>query len=206
MKLTKQNTALLVIDVINMCCKKEFEVSEYKLRFSKIRKMIPKLERFITNYKKEFGGLVVYVNCVKWDKNHVAKNLQEFYKNPGVTYYPPDHNNTGSDFYLVHPEKNDVIITKNTYDGFSNPKLDKILKKNKIKYLIITGIFGDACVHSTVQGGFSKGYNLVFLKDLIETADRKEKQELQKLLKKYAWPKMFGKTINSKEFFTKVVS
>jgi nicotinamidase-related amidase len=66
---------------------------------------------------------------------------------------------------------------------------------------IPAGVFGDGCVHSTIQGGFSAGYNFVILKDLIETTDDKTRQKLQKLLKEYTWPVMFGETINSKKFF-----
>jgi nicotinamidase-related amidase len=70
-----------------------------------------------------------------------------------------------------------------------------------VKYCVITGVFGDGCVNSTLQGGFSDGYNLIILKDLIETSDVKTRQKLQKLLKDYTRPVMFGKTINSECFF-----
>lgn len=204
MDITPQNTALLVIDVNNIWCKKGFEVEEYNLHFSKIRQMAPKLARFIAEYKKKFNSLVVYVKCVKWDKDHVAQNLRELYKDSTVKYYPPDHDGTGTGFYLVKPEDGDVVITKNNYDAFSNPELDKLLKSKNIKYLIITGIFGDGCVHATIENGFSRGYNFIILKDLIETADRPIKQAHQKILKDYTWSKMFGKTITSKEFLENI--
>ena len=107
-------------------------------------------------------------------------------------------NFSGIDF---KPEKNDFIITKNTYDAFTNKKLDNILRKHKIRYVVVTGIFADGCVHSTIQGGFSAGYNFIILKDLIETTDIEIRQRLQNMLKDYTWPVLFGKTINSKEFF-----
>lgn len=66
--------------------------------------------------------------------------------------------------------------------------------------MVITGIFGDGCVHSTIQGGFSRGYNFIIIKDLIETSDVKVRQKLQKLLKEYTWPIMFGELIDSSDF------
>jgi len=56
-------------------------------------------------------------------------------------------------------------------------------------------------VHATIQGGFSAGFSFIILKDLIETTDLRVRQELQGLLKQYTWPVMFGKTIDSKDFF-----
>ncbi len=196
-KVTLKNSALLVIDVINSCCSQECE--KRNIYFRKIRLMIPKLNEFIQKYKKA-GGFVIYINCIKWDKEHLAPNIVELYKYPNCRYYSNDKTGFSEKFYKVKPDKEDAIITKNSLDAFTNPELDRMLKKKKAKYLIITGVFGDGCVHATINGGFSKGYNFVILKDLIETTDVKIRQNLQKSLKEYAWPVMFGKTIYSKKF------
>ena len=197
--ITKHNSILIVIDVVNFCAHPNFEIKKWGLTFNKVRRMIPRLVKFIRAYKQK-GGKVVYVNCVKWDKKHIAPNLVELYKDPKCRYYTKDKTKFPEEFYKVTPDKDDIIITKNSYDAFTNPKLDRLLKKKKIKYLIIAGIFGEGCVHATIQGGFSKGYNFVILKDLIETTDAKYRQEMQKLMKLHLWPKAFGKTITSKEF------
>jgi len=97
--------------------------------------------------------------------------------------------------YVLICSKKDVI---------SRLEVKKWLRKNKIENLIITGIFGDACVNATINGGFSKGYNIVILKDLIETTDQKHRQNLQRLLKNTNWPVLFGSTITSKQFFKKI--
>ena len=164
----------------------------------KIRKMVPRLVKFIEEYKK-LGGYVIYTGCVPWNKKSLAKNIVELYKDPKCRYYSKDKSGFAENFFVVEPEKNDIIITKNTYDAFTNPKLEKILKKRKTNHIIVTGIFGDGCVHASIQGGFSKGFNFIILKDLIETTDVKIRQKLQKSLKIYTWPIMFGKTLDSKE-------
>lgn len=192
-----KNTALLVIDIINSCCHPKCENKKWGISFRQIRKIVPKLIGFIKKYKK-VGGKVVYIKCTAWDKQHLAKNIVELYKDPTCRYYSKDKTGFSEQFFKVKPDKNDTVITKNSYDAFTNPALDKILKNKK--YLIITGIFGDGCVNSTIQGGFSKGHNFIILKDLIETTDIKIRQKFQKMLKEYAWPIMFGKTINSDNF------
>ncbi len=199
-KIKIKETALLVIDVVNTCCHQKCEIKKWNISFNKIRKMVPKLKKFISTYKAA-GGQVIFVNCTPWKKEFLAKNLIELYKNPKCKYYLSDKPGFNEKFFEVNPEKKDFIVTKNTYDAFANLKLNKFLKKHKIKYIIVTGVFGDGCVDSSIKGGFSAGYNFVILKDLIETSDVKIRQDLQKLLKKYTWPIMFGKTINSKDFF-----
>lgn len=194
-----KDSVLVVIDVINLCCSSKSEVKKRDLIYKKIRQMTPKLVEFIEDYKKLYKKPVIYVKCIKWDKDHVAPNIRELYKDPRCIYYTKDETEFSEEFYDVNPKKDDIIITKNSYDAFTNPELDKLLKKMKIKNIIITGVLGDGCVDATIKGGFSKGYNFIILKDLIETMDNKNRQKLQSLLKEYTWPILYGKIINSKE-------
>tara|TARA_Y100000310_G_scaffold311282_1_gene357424 strand:- start:936 stop:1244 length:309 start_codon:yes stop_codon:yes gene_type:complete len=90
--------------------------------------------------------------------------------------------------------------------GKKNTWLKTSLSCIKTPHAAVAGVFGDGCVESTIQGGFSAGYNFIILKDLIETTDVPVRQRIQKLLKEYTWPVMFGKTIQTKDFFTVVKS
>lgn len=198
-------TALLVVDITNAWAHPRCEIKRGSVSFRKIRKMVPKLRRFIQDYKTA-GGNVIYIKTVPWDKEHLAKNLIEFYEDPAVCFFSnevyPDHiKKLSEELYGVNPEKKDIVIAKNSYDAFTNPELDKILKRKKIKYLIATGVLGDGCVHATIQGGFSKGYNFIILKDLVETTDASVRQRLQKIMIEYLWPMMYGKTIEAKDLW-----
>ncbi len=201
MKITKNNSALLVIDVINCCCRQECEIKKQKITYRKIRKMVPKLISFINQYQEKTNQPIIYINCTPWRKEYLNPNLNKLYQDPDCQFYSLDKSGFAENFFQIQPRKKDIIFTKNTYDAFTNPKLDQYLQKNKIKNLIIAGIFGDGCVLATIENGFSKGYNFVILKDLIETTDQKDRQDLQKLLKKFTWPIMFGPTINSNNLF-----
>lgn len=199
-KIEISKTALLVIDVINSCAHPKCEIKKWGITFKKIRRIIPKLKAFIEKYRS-LGGQVILVKCVPWTKKFLAKNIVELYKDPKCAYYTTDKTGFSEKFFELIPEKNEVIVSKNSYDAFTNPTLDKFLKKRKIDRVLVSGIFGDGCIHATIQGGFSAGYNFIILKDLIETTDDKTRQKLQKLLKEYTWPTMYGKTIESKDFF-----
>lgn len=195
-----KDTVLLVVDVINSCCLPDFEIPKWNITFNKIRKMVPKLEKFISKYKSK-GGKVIYIKTIPWIEKNLADNINELYKMPRCKYYVNDPKEISDKFYILKPDKTDFIVTKNTYDAFTSKELTKILQKLNKKYLLISGIFGDGCVNATIDGAFSKGHNLIILKDLIETTDVEIRQNLQELLKKYTWPVMYGKTINSKDFF-----
>lgn len=199
-KVKIKETAFLIIDVTNGCCHPKCEIKKWNVTYNKIRKMVPKLKNFISQYRNA-GGQLIFVNCTLWRKEFLTKNIVELYKDPKCRYYSSDKSGFSEKFFELEPQRNDFIVTKNTYDAFKNPKLNKFLKKKKIKYVAIAGVFGDGCVESTIQGGFSAGYNLIILKDLIETTDVEIRQKLQKLLKQFTWPIMFGKTIDSKSFF-----
>jgi len=197
-KMTKENTSLVVIDIVNGCCHQDCENPESGITYSKIREMVPKLNKFIDDFRNIIGGKIIFTNLTPWTKNSLPENINELYTDPNTTYYGDDPD-FESEFYAVKPESEDIVITKNNYDTFSNPEFDKILKQNGIQYIVMTGVFTDGCVLATTIGGFSRGYNFVILKDLIETTDKKVRQELCQYLVDYTFPILYGKTINAEE-------
>ena len=200
--MNSKNTAFLVIDVVNTCADRKCESPEYGITFNKIRLMIPKLNAFIKQFRDMTNSPVIFVNLTKWQKKYLTENLNELYTDPDVCYYSDDESEFSEEFFLVKPEKKDLVITKNHPDAFTNIELSRYLKDKGIKYLVIAGIFTDGCVLATIVNGFSKGYNFVILKDLVETTDVPTRQRLQKLLIDYTFPFMYGKTITSEEFLT----
>ncbi|MEI8067680.1 MAG: isochorismatase family cysteine hydrolase [Candidatus Shapirobacteria bacterium] len=200
-KMTKDNTALVVIDPINSCAHEDCETPEWNVHFSKIRKMLPKLDKFIKKYRQKIGGLVVITKTTPWNEKHLAKNINELYTDPMACYYSDDDSGFDEEFFVIKPEPSDLIFTKNTYDTFVGGELTKKLKDKGIKYIIMTGIFTDGCVLASIASGFSQGFNFVILKDLIETTDSPARQKIQKLLIENTFPKLYGKTIKSSELF-----
>lgn len=199
LKMNSKNTALVIIDIVNGCCHKDCEDVERGITFSKIRKIVPKLKDFIEQFRDKIRGKIIFTNITHWTKKYLPENIKELYEDPATTYYG-DGTEFEKDFYLVKPREEDIVITKNNYDTFSNPEFDKFLKENEVKYLVITGVFTDGCVLATICGGFSKGYNFVILKDLVETTDVKTRQELCKYLLDYTFPVLYGKSMISKKF------
>jgi nicotinamidase-related amidase len=195
-----EESALLVIDITNGCCHQDCEQPENGITFKKIRQMVRRLEKFINQYRNA-GGRVVFIKCVPWKKEFLPANINRLYEDPECRYYSENDSGFCEEFYRISPVKGDKVFEKNSYDAFTNPELDEWLKNEEIRHLLISGVFGDGCVHSTINGAFSAQYDLTILEDLIETTDLEIRQNLQSLLKKYTWPMMFGKTVDSTEFF-----
>lgn len=202
--MTKENTALLVIDPVNSCAHKNCETPKLGIHFTKIRTMLPKLDQFIKDYRKQVGGLVVMTTITPWDKEHLPDNINLLYEDPSATYYSDDTTGFDEQFHTVEVEESDIIIAKNTYDAFTSQELTNQFTQKGIKHVIVTGIFTDGCVLASVVGGFSRGYNFVILQDLVETTDDPIRQELQDRLLKYTFPVMYGRTISAAGFLSEI--
>ena len=199
-KMDSSNTALLAIDVVNSCAHERCESKKYGITFSKIRKMVPKLTAFVDEFRKSVGGMVIFTKNVPWRKEYLPESINELYEDPSVRYYSDDATGFPEEFYMVEPQKDDVVITKNTNDAIANKDLVATLQSKEIKYLVVTGIFTDGCVLASVMGGFSRGYSFVILKDLVETTDVEKRQQIQRLLIEYTFPYLCGRVVGSKDF------
>jgi len=199
-KMNSQNTAFLVIDVVNGCCHKNCEEPKWGITFSKIRRMVPKLNNFLEEYRKYSKGLICFAKIIPWKKEFLTDNINELYTDPRAYCYSDGKTGFSEEFYLLEPKEKEFVFTKNHYDCFTNEDFNGELMKRKIRYVVVAGVFTDGCVLSTIISGFSKRYNFVILKDLIETTDVKDRQDLQEILTRFTFPVMYGKTISSKDF------
>jgi nicotinamidase-related amidase len=200
--MNSENTALLVIDVINSCSHESCEIPELGVTFRRIREMVSRrLVPFIERYRKEVGTPVVFTKTVPWKKEFLPENINNLYEaDPEAEYYSKNESGFAEEFYAVHPEKGDTVIEKNGNDAFANKNFLGFVAERHISYFVTTGVFTDGCVMGTVIGGFSRGLNFVTLRDLVETTDVLERQELQKLLLDSNFPYLWSQVITSKDF------
>ncbi|MEF8873258.1 MAG: isochorismatase family cysteine hydrolase [Candidatus Thermoplasmatota archaeon] len=67
-------------------------------------------------------------------------------------------------------------LTKRFYDSFYKTDLKKVLQKNEIEEVILTGVTTNICVQNTAAGAFYRGFDISVLKDCT-AAPSKEKHE-----------------------------
>lgn len=77
----------------------------------------------------------------------------------------------------LKPQKGDVVIKKQRYDGFVGTNLDIILRSLGIKYLVFIGIATNVCVESTLRRAFFLDYFPILVSDAISQKGPKILQE-----------------------------
>jgi nicotinamidase-related amidase len=189
---------LVVIDVVKGCCNKQYEITGWDIHFSKIRKMLPRLNNFVKKHRDN-GGQVIWIKPTPWTRENLPDNINKLYsENPDATFYVKDHIEEYNEFPRgIMVDERDVVLEKNNYSAFTNPRL--------IEYLddayLIAGVYSDGCVNATIVEGWSKGYFTYILGDLVESMDSETKQNQKTQLLKFGWPYMYGHVIQSEDLY-----
>ena len=144
--------ALLIIDMLN-----DFVLPGAPLEVPRTRKAIPAIRREIKRARKA-GYSVIYV-C----DTH-APDDKEFTK-----FGWPAHAVSGTKGAQVidelAPGKEDIVISKTTYDGFYGTSLDKTLKKTGIERVRLTGCVTNICIMFTASSAVLKDYKVTIVED-----------------------------------------
>lgn len=81
----------------------------------------------------------------------------------------------GSDAWAIVPElvpaAGEARIEKRYGDSFEATDLDAQLAARGVGHLVVTGAQTDACVRSTIHGGFVRGYDVTLVADAHTTED-----------------------------------
>jgi nicotinamidase-related amidase len=81
----------------------------------------------------------------------------------------------GSDAWKIapelHPAADEPVIGKHYGDAFEETTLEETLSGLGVGRLIVTGAQTDACIRSTLHGGFTRGYDVTLVKDAHTTED-----------------------------------
>jgi maleamate amidohydrolase len=73
------------------------------------------------------------------------------------------------------PVKGEVVVRKQTYDGFMSADLERVLRRRKIKALLIAGIQTSVCVLFTATSAYQRRFVPIVVRDAC--ADRIEAHE-----------------------------
>ncbi|GGF24483.1 putative isochorismatase family protein YaaI [Halobacillus andaensis] len=163
-----QNTALLIIDMIN---KMDFNGGEDLLEHSKdIVGPINELRK----QAKQNGMPVIYVNdnFNLWQDN-VDELIQECKHGPGETIINE-----------VLPEENDYFIIKPKHSGFFGTQLSILLEQLEVKKLILTGVAGDICVLFTANDAYMRDYDLWVPKDCVASEKTSDNDNALQIIKR----------------------
>lgn len=160
--------ALLIVDMLH-------DFVDGKFGSVGARKIVPKIRELAEKFREE--GFVLYL------KDSHKKD------DPELRVWG-EHAMKGSYSSEIieelRPSRDDIIIEKNTYDGFLFTNLEKILRERNVESLYICGVATDICVLHTAFGGFARGFKINIIEDACSgTGEKNHKFAIEYMKKIY---------------------
>ena len=167
-----KKTALIIVDMQNAFCSKEgslWKRGRKILNLNKILKVNQKLLLFV----REKNWIIIFVKLV-YKKDYSDAGLL-VKNNPEIIKLKAYQENTWDSKIvdILKPSKSEYVIKKQKHDPFIVTSLLKILQKNKIKRVVISGVATNICVESTVRSAFDNDFETIVIKDATSTSSKK---------------------------------
>lgn len=71
------------------------------------------------------------------------------------------------------PRRDSERVVRKTYgDAFEGTDLEEVLAASGVGRLVVAGAQTDACVRATIHGAFTRGYDVILVKDAHTTEDQ----------------------------------
>lgn len=178
--LKPEEIAIIIVDMMDAYCNTKFPLPQYLIinenaTFTYLEEVSEKIKNFINISRNYRINKYIFVRMLE-SREKVVKSIaikMDLEKIPDVV----DESYLGWDYFKVKPEKDDVELVKTSYDTFLSTELNKYLKINNIKSVIIVGGYASVCVDSTARSAAQLGYNTFVPADL--TADPGKVGEIQ---------------------------
>ena len=192
-KITRDNTALLVIDMQVDFYSPEGRAAKRGRPVADMQKIAKKVSDFAQSLSR-IGVFVVFTKFIA-DKGITPENLRRAVEKEGHDF-PCMKGSGGEELYGVDLPDKALIIEKPHYDAFSYTNLNSTLKSRHVQNVLVCGVRTEICVDATAKRAASEGYDTFILSDLVATyGDRKTSHgEVLKLFYMY-----YGFVVSSKE-------
>lgn len=152
-------------------------------------KLAPEELLVIIDPQKDFTDLdrdyakrhpIIHIQRVKNQINELIKKLD---KNTFViifSNYQKDQFGPGTSMCIegtkgheidLDYDDSSVLISKTEHSSFSSQEFKNFLKENQIRRLVLCGFLAEYCIKQTALDALKEGYEIVLLKELIQTGD-----------------------------------
>lgn len=164
-------TALVIIDMQNAFCSKEGSFWKRGRKILNLEKIIETNQKLLSFARKK-KWIVIFVRLV-FKKDYSDGGLL-VKRNPEIiklgAYKEGSWDSEITNF--LKPHKNEYVVVKKRHDPFGTNLL-KILRKNNIKRVIITGVATNICVESTIRSAFDNDFETILVEDATSTSSKK---------------------------------
>ncbi len=166
-RLKKNETALLVIDIQNTYLQPSPDpvvFARWQPFLDRMNNLvIPATARLIKHFRSErIDVIFARIACQKDDGRD--RSLSQ--KKPGWNYLLLPKNSEESQIVpQLAPQGDEIVICKTTDSALTGSNLRLILHNMGIKNVIVTGIFTDQCISSSVRSLADESYNVIVVED-----------------------------------------
>lgn len=202
-------SVLVVVDMQNAFVRKDgyFGLANYDLTMT--QRIIPPCRRLVTEARLA-GVKVVYfqMGCSRNLSDIGAPDSPVHFKSKALKLIA-DRPDWADKFYFygtwgaeiideLKPQKGDIIIKKQRYDGYFGTNFDLILKTHGAKYLIFIGTATNICVESTVRHAFFLDFFPLVVSDAVSPLGDESIQQatLENIRAKFGWVTTSDKLIS----------
>ena len=147
----KSKVALLVVDMQRHFCDKSssFFVPKSDLLAQKLKKLVGAF--------RAFKRPVIFTRHIDSDDE---KNLMLRWWKEKIREDDPM-----SEVVDILEAGKGTTVIKHQYDGFLNTDLEKILRENGVRQVVVCGVLTNLCCETTARSAFMRGFEVYFLED-----------------------------------------
>ena len=180
--LARKKTALLVIDIQNTYLEPkdtDAETRRWQPFYDRMNNIVIPNNARLLDWARGEGIEVMFARIACQTENGRERSLSQ--KKPGFNYLllPKDR----ADSQIVpqlSPRGDEIVVTKTTDSALTGTNLRLMLRNMGITDIIVTGIFTDQCVSSTVRSLADESFGVVVVHDACAAAtDELHEKELE---------------------------
>ena len=164
------DTALLVLDI-----QKDFIGDQARMSVAKhqVEPMLEKVNTIIEQFNSH-GIPVVYIGN-EFEPHQWVTNF--FRKNAAIK------GGKGAELDERLLIVNDLYFSKNKANALSNDELVSYLKANKVKHIVIVGLFTEGCVTATALGSKLNNFTVTVVSDAVASLNDKKRVKALKAMR-----------------------
>ena len=180
--LNRESSALLVIDIQNTYLEPDDDPKEalrWKPFYSRMNNIVIPNTADMIKWARDNKMEVIFARIACLKKDGKDRSLSQ--KKPGFNYLlMPKDSEESQIVEELSPQGDEISIIKTTDSALTGTNLRLILQNMGIKSVIVTGIFTDQCVSSTVRSLADESFEVLVVEDCCAAAtDEIHLQELK---------------------------
>ena len=180
--LKKDTSALLVIDIQNTYIEPDSnpeEAERWKPFYNRMKDVVIPNTSGMIKWARENNIEVIFARIACLKKDGKDRSLSQ--KKPGFNYLlMPEDSEESQIVKELSPKGDEISVIKTTDSALTGTNLRLILHNIGIKRVIVTGIFTDQCVSSTVRSLADESFDVLVVEDCCAAAtDEIHMQELK---------------------------